>query len=112
MLEAWSTMQYAPLVNQADSDNEEASRRPGRETGRPRPSQAATYRTGILLGAGLSLIGILAALVSDTALSPLILLSGWATVAWSTHRMGRSGPLKSWPMSRSEAPQRPRSDRG
>lgn len=55
------------------------------------------HRTGLLLGAGLALSGIALALSEEAVASPALLVVGWLLIAWSTHRVGRSGPLFDWP---------------
>jgi hypothetical protein len=62
-------------------DNEQVTR-----TGRAR------YRDGLLLGSVLTFTGIMAALALSHAAAPLLIVAGWLVIAWSTHRMGRSGP--------------------
>lgn len=80
--------------------------------GLARPSRASSYRTGIFVGSCLTLLGIAAALASEAVVSPLALLAGWLIIAWSTHRMGRSGPSVGWPTSHSATPQPRRLNQG
>lgn len=47
----------------------------------------------------MALLGIALALAIETVASPLVTVLGWLVIAWSTHRMGRSGPLLDWPSS-------------
>jgi len=56
-------------------------------------SVAARHQVGLLVGTSLSLVGLVLAIGFESMLAPLVLLSGWITVTWSTHRLGRSGPM-------------------
>ena len=75
-----------------------------------RRRRTAPYRVGLILGACLTLLGIADAIAFETVVSPVALLTGWLVIAWSTHRMGRSGPMLGWATSHSAEPRPPRLD--
>jgi hypothetical protein len=77
---------------------------------KPRPD-AAPYRIGLFVGACLSVLGLALAIAAESAIAPLILLTGWLVLAWSTHRMGRSGPLLDFSTSHFATRQSQHSDR-
>jgi hypothetical protein len=89
-----------PATNSRPSEPPPPSRPRSTKRG-PRP---VPYRLGLVFGASLALAGIAGTLAFDAGLSPLLLLVGWLVMAWSTHRMGRSGPLLGSPTSHSAAP--------